>query len=90
LVTVSGYRIEEILQLAHQRFSTILVGGATCIIVSIFVCPVWAGEDLHELIASNLEKLANYLEGNIYTIGILCIYFDLENVTKELKKIDMI
>ncbi|KAE8125198.1 hypothetical protein FH972_020031 [Carpinus fangiana] len=63
LVTVSGYRIEEILQLAHQRSSTILVGGATCIIVSIFVCPVWAGEDLHKLSASNLEKLSNYLEG---------------------------
>ncbi|KAG2683114.1 hypothetical protein I3760_10G017400 [Carya illinoinensis] len=63
LVSVSGYRMDELLTLAHQRLSTILIGGATCIIISLFVCPVWAGEDLHKLIASNLEKLANYLEG---------------------------
>ncbi|XP_041027178.1 aluminum-activated malate transporter 8 [Juglans microcarpa x Juglans regia] len=63
LVSVSGYRMDELLKLAHQRLSTILIGGATCIIISLFVCPVWAGEDLHKLIASNLEKLANYLEG---------------------------
>ena len=63
LVTVSGYRIERLLELAHQRLSTILIGGATCMIISLFVCPVWAGEDLHKLIASNIEKLANYLEG---------------------------
>lgn len=63
LVAVSGYRVDEILVLAHQRFTTILIGGATCIIVSIFVCPVWAGEDLHHLLVSNLEKLGNYLEG---------------------------
>lgn len=68
LVAVSGYRVDELLVLAHQRLTTILIGGATCIIVSIFVCPVWAGEDLHKLIVSNLEKLASYLEGsnNIY------------------------
>ncbi|KAI4348882.1 hypothetical protein L6164_009548 [Bauhinia variegata] len=63
LVTVSGYRVERLLELAHQRLSTILIGGATCIVISLCVCPVWAGEDLHKLIASNLEKLANYLEG---------------------------
>ncbi|XP_031275869.1 aluminum-activated malate transporter 8 [Pistacia vera] len=63
LVAVSGYRVDELLVLAHQRLTTILIGGATCIIVSIFVCPVWAGEDLHELLVSNLEKLASYIEG---------------------------
>lgn len=63
LVTVSGYRIEKILVLAHQRLSTILIGGSTCVIVSIFVCPVWAGEDLHKLTALNMEKLADFLEG---------------------------
>lgn len=63
LVSVSGYRIDQLLQLAHQRLSTILIGGATCIIISLCVFPVWAGEDLHKLITSNLDKLANYLEG---------------------------
>ncbi|GKV31937.1 hypothetical protein SLEP1_g40590 [Rubroshorea leprosula] len=63
MVAVSGYRVEEILALACERISTILIGGATCIVVSIFICPVWAGEDLHNSVASNLGKLADYLEG---------------------------
>ncbi|OWM79031.1 aluminum-activated malate transporter 8 [Punica granatum] len=63
MVAVSGYRVEDLLLLAHQRLSTVLIGGAICIIVSIFVCPVWAGEDLHKLIAGNIDKLADYLEG---------------------------
>lgn len=65
LVTVSGYRVEQILELAHQRISTILIGAATCVIISVSLCPVWAGEDLHNLIASNIEKLASFLEGKI-------------------------
>ncbi|KAF5473944.1 hypothetical protein F2P56_005890 [Juglans regia] len=63
LVSVSGYRTENLLEVAYQRLSAIAIGGATCIIMSVFVSPVWAGKDLHKLTASNLEKLANYLEG---------------------------
>ncbi|XP_071728952.1 aluminum-activated malate transporter 8 [Rutidosis leptorrhynchoides] len=63
LVCVSGYRVEKLIHLAHQRASTIIFGGATCIIISMCVCPVWAGEDLHKLIVTNLEKLAIFLEG---------------------------
>ncbi|MBA0692963.1 hypothetical protein Goari_010483 [Gossypium aridum] len=63
LVAVSGYRVDELVVLAHQRLSTIIMGGATCMLISIFICPVWASEDLHKAVASNLEKLAAYLEG---------------------------
>ncbi|XP_006652274.1 aluminum-activated malate transporter 1 [Oryza brachyantha] len=63
LVAVSSYRVEELIQLAHQRFSTIVVGVATCLCTTIFVMPVWAGEDLHKLTAGNLDKLAQFLEG---------------------------
>ncbi|KAI3447405.1 hypothetical protein Pfo_004070 [Paulownia fortunei] len=63
LVAVSGFRVNQILQLAHQRLSTILLGGATCMMISIFICPVWAGQDLHNLVAGNIEKLAAFLEG---------------------------
>ncbi|KAE8700898.1 Aluminum-activated malate transporter 8 [Hibiscus syriacus] len=62
LVAVSGYRVNELVVLAHQRLSTIIMGGATCMLISIFVCPVWAGEDLHKAVSTNLEKLATYLE----------------------------
>lgn len=63
LVAVSGYRVTQILELAHQRLSTILIGASTCIIISIFVCPVWAGQDLHDLVAGNILKLAAFLQG---------------------------
>ncbi|KQJ82561.1 aluminum-activated malate transporter 1 [Brachypodium distachyon] len=63
LVAVSSYRVEELIQLAHQRFSTIVVGVFTCLCTTIFVFPVWAGEDLHKLSAGNLDKLAQFLEG---------------------------
>ncbi|KAL3828617.1 hypothetical protein ACJIZ3_017419 [Penstemon smallii] len=49
-VSISGYRSDEILDLAQKRLSTILIGASTCLIVSILVCPVWAGEDLHLLV----------------------------------------
>ncbi|KAF3585187.1 hypothetical protein F2Q69_00031900 [Brassica cretica] len=63
MVAVSGYRTEEILVIAYQRLSTILIGGTICILVSIFVFPVWAGEDLHKMVANNIIKLANSIEG---------------------------
>lgn len=65
MVAISGYRVEELLEMAHERLLTIIIGGGTCMIISVFLCPVWAGEDLHKLIASNIEKLANCLEGKL-------------------------
>jgi hypothetical protein len=63
LVAVSSYRVEELIKLAHQRFSTIVVGVLTCLATTVFVFPVWAGEDLHKLAAGNLDKLAEFLQG---------------------------
>ncbi|XP_073269245.1 LOW QUALITY PROTEIN: aluminum-activated malate transporter 8-like [Primulina huaijiensis] len=81
LVAVSGFRVSQILKLAHQRLVTILIGGVTCIIISIFVCPVWAGQDLHHLIATNIEKLALYLEGKPHSFCDICDkYFTHKNI----------
>ncbi|KAI3860315.1 hypothetical protein MKX03_030996 [Papaver bracteatum] len=63
LVSVSGDQEDEILELAHKRVSTIAIGCLTCVIMSIFVFPVWAGHDLHKLIARNIEKQADFLQG---------------------------
>lgn len=65
LVTVSSYRAEDLIELAHERITTILVGVAICLFTTVFVFPIWAGEDLHELAAGNLDKLAEFLEGTI-------------------------
>ncbi|XP_059627042.1 aluminum-activated malate transporter 2-like [Cornus florida] len=63
MVSVSGLRNDEILDLAYKRLSTVFMGASACVIVSILVCPVWAGEDLHNLVALNIERLGNFLEG---------------------------
>ncbi|GMP91949.1 hypothetical protein CsSME_00042402 [Camellia sinensis var. sinensis] len=63
LICVSGYRDDEVLHQANVRLSTILIGGATAVIICCCICPVWAGDDLHDLVAVNIEKLGNFLEG---------------------------
>ncbi|KAF3494149.1 hypothetical protein DY000_02054531 [Brassica cretica] len=62
LISLSQFRDEEILDLAESRLSTVLVGGVSCILISIFVCPVWAGQDLHSLLISNLDTLSHFLQ----------------------------
>ncbi|XP_021719958.1 aluminum-activated malate transporter 2-like [Chenopodium quinoa] len=68
LISISGFRVEEIIDLARDRWATILIGVFGSLLVSILVFPVWAGEDLHNLIANNFDKLANSLDryGNAY------------------------
>ena len=47
LITVSSFRQENILPLARDRLSTIAIGCAICLFMSLFVLPNWSGEDLH-------------------------------------------
>ncbi|OEL29316.1 Aluminum-activated malate transporter 1 [Dichanthelium oligosanthes] len=63
LVDVSSYRVEELMPLALQRASTLFAGVAICLCTTVFVFPFWAGEDLHNLAAGNLDKLGEFLEG---------------------------
>lgn len=66
LVTVSGYRVDKLFVLAHQRISTIIIGTSLCIILSMLICPIWAGQELHVLICRNMDKLANSLDGKCF------------------------
>ncbi|KAJ1270938.1 hypothetical protein BS78_06G089300 [Paspalum vaginatum] len=66
MVAVSSYRVEDLIEFAHQRFTTIAVGVAISLITTICVFPIWAGDDLHKLAAGNLDKLAEFLEGMEY------------------------
>ncbi|KAI5390296.1 variant 2, Aluminum-activated malate transporter 2 [Lathyrus oleraceus] len=62
LISVSGFRDDEVVKMAHKRLTTIFLGGSACVMISIFVCPVWAGEELHYSIAQKLQTLGDFLE----------------------------
>ncbi|KAL6899504.1 hypothetical protein ACP4OV_006162 [Aristida adscensionis] len=61
-VAVSGYRVEELPMLALQRVSSFSIGIFICVAVSVFIFPVWSGEELRLLTARNMEKLAAAME----------------------------
>ncbi|KAL6210536.1 hypothetical protein ACLB2K_015768 [Fragaria x ananassa] len=62
LVIVSGLRAEEVLELARDRLSTIGMGFAVCIFISLLVFPSWASDELHDSISSKFQDLAKAIE----------------------------
>lgn len=62
LITVSGYRDDEVLDMAVTRLTTILIGGTAAVLTCIIISPVWAGVDLHNMVADNVERLGTFLE----------------------------
>ena len=71
LVAVSGYRVEELFDLAHQRLSTIIIGTSLCVLVTMLICPIWAGQEMNALISRNMDKLADSLDGKCRTMQTL-------------------
>ncbi|XP_065858906.1 aluminum-activated malate transporter 2-like [Euphorbia lathyris] len=63
LVSVSGYRDSQVIQTAHMRVSTIIIGSCVSVVVCVCICPVWIGQDLHNLVLGNIEKLGAFLLG---------------------------
>ncbi|CAI9107905.1 OLC1v1007387C1 [Oldenlandia corymbosa var. corymbosa] len=59
LVAVSGVRADKVVALAKVRLSTIGMGFAVCIFISLLVFPIWASDQLHDSTASKFEKLAS-------------------------------
>ncbi|XP_054808980.1 aluminum-activated malate transporter 10 isoform X3 [Prosopis cineraria] len=62
LVSISGYRVDELFRMTLERILTIVIGTCFCIITSITIRPVWAGQELHLSITTNMDKLANSLD----------------------------
>lgn len=62
MITVSGYRVDNIVRMAYERLSTIAMGSAICLVISLFVSPIWAGEDLHKSIIKKIQCLADSIE----------------------------
>lgn len=73
LVALSETSENELLEVAQERLLTILIGSCIAITVCICICPVWIGQDLHNQIASNVVKIADFLEGNNYWYSFSCL-----------------
>lgn len=76
LVVVSGLRAEQVLEIARDRLSTIAMGFAICLFISLLVFPIWASDELHDSLVARFEDLAVSLEGFLF------IYFNSTSHSK--------
>ncbi|MED6193200.1 hypothetical protein PIB30_016931 [Stylosanthes scabra] len=63
IVALPSYEEEDLLDIAKRRVITIFTGVLMWVLVSIFVYPIWAGDDIHKLVTKNLEKLGLSIQG---------------------------
>ncbi|KAH7285577.1 hypothetical protein KP509_33G034800 [Ceratopteris richardii] len=62
LVVISGYRVSDNIDVVFDRIVTVIVGIIICLVISIFIFPIWAGDDLQKVFTENCEGLADSLE----------------------------
>ncbi|XP_062112539.1 aluminum-activated malate transporter 12-like [Humulus lupulus] len=80
LITVSSYRVHNVLKIAHERFYTIAIGCGICLLMSLLVFPNWSGEDLHNNTVFKLECIAKSIEA--------CVdeYFNVDVLEEDVDK----
>jgi hypothetical protein len=63
LVSVSGIREENVMEIARERLVMIVMGFSICICTSLFFFPTWASDEIHNSMVSKFEDLASSIEG---------------------------
>ncbi|XP_075509838.1 aluminum-activated malate transporter 12-like [Primulina tabacum] len=80
LITVSSYRVHNVLKIAHERFYTIAIGCGICLLMSLLIFPNWSGQDLHNSTVSKLQGLANSIEACVNE------YFSNDTIDEDKEK----
>ncbi|CAN1256657.1 Aluminum-activated malate transporter 12 [Linum perenne] len=62
LITVTSFRVSNVFEIARERFTTIVIGGGICLFVSLFIFPIWSGQDLHNFTVKKLQGMATSIE----------------------------
>ncbi|EOA13165.1 hypothetical protein CARUB_v10026188mg [Capsella rubella] len=62
LITVSSYRVDTVIKIAHARLYTICIGIGICLFMSLLVFPIWSGDDLHKSTFTKLQGLSRCIE----------------------------
>ncbi|CAM0913909.1 unnamed protein product [Alopecurus aequalis] len=63
IVMVAGYNTGSSIDTAVSRSILVAIGAAVTLVINIGIYPIWAGEDLHNLVAKNFAGVAKSLEG---------------------------
>ncbi|XP_011026187.1 PREDICTED: aluminum-activated malate transporter 2-like [Populus euphratica] len=63
LVSVSGLREENVMEIARERLMMIVIGFVICICTTLFFYPTWASDEIHNSMVSKFEDLASSIEG---------------------------
>ncbi|CAF1994045.1 unnamed protein product [Brassica oleracea var. botrytis] len=77
LITVSSYRVDAVIKIAHERFYTIAIGVGVCLCMTLLFFPIWSGEDLHKSTVAKLQGLSFSIEACVKE------YFEEEEKDKE-------
>ncbi|KAL0737264.1 hypothetical protein Bca4012_013474 [Brassica carinata] len=77
LITVSSYRVDAVIKIAHERFYTIAIGVGVCLCMTLLFFPIWSGEDLHKSTVAKLQGLSFSIEACVNE------YFEEEEKDKE-------
>ncbi|KAM3734580.1 hypothetical protein ACB098_10G026600 [Castanea mollissima] len=83
LITVSSYRVDDVLKIAHDRFFTIAIGCGVCLLMSLLIFPNWSGEELHNSTVLKLEGLAKSIEACVNEYFVATDIKDTENQSSE-------
>ncbi|KAH7687336.1 Aluminum-activated malate transporter protein [Dioscorea alata] len=66
LITVSSFRVTNVLKIARERVYNIAIGCGICLCMTLLILPNWSGRDLHKSTVDKLEVLARSIQACVH------------------------